>query len=82
MEYDSNLKKQWDNYSALTSAEEKGVEIGLEKGKLEGVELKNHEVVVNLLSADRFNDEEIAAFAGVYLSYVQKIRAELQQKKN
>ena len=84
MNYDSDLKKRWDNYSALETATregmEKGMERGMEKGREEGLILKNQEMVSSLITNTDFDDTRIATLVKVSESFVQKLRAELATK--
>ena len=88
MNYDSDLKKRWDNYSALETATREGMEKGMEKGREEGMErgmekgiiLKNQEMVSSLITNTDFDDTRIATLVKVSESFVQKLRAELATK--
>ena len=76
MHYDSDLKKRWDNYSALETATREGMERGMEKGII----LKNQEMVSSLITNTDFDDTRIATLVKVSESFVQKLRAELATK--
>ncbi|MBO9595723.1 MAG: PD-(D/E)XK nuclease family transposase [Niabella sp.] len=77
MLYQKAVLDKWTEYSVLKTAEEKGLEMGLEKG----AEQKSYEVVYNLLSATDFDIAKIAALAGVTEPFVKKIKASLKEKK-
>jgi predicted transposase/invertase (TIGR01784 family) len=69
MLYDLDLKKQWDDYSALETA------------KKEGGKEKSVEFVRNLILKFGFTDLQIVEAADVSLDFVQKVRASLKSKK-
>jgi predicted transposase/invertase (TIGR01784 family) len=71
MNYESSLKAQRDYYSSMSFAEQKGIEKGIEKGKIEEV--------LNLITKLGLSDKEVARVADVTISFVKQIR--LQQKK-
>lgn len=71
MEYDLNLKKEWDTYSALTTAEAKGKEVG----KLETQE----HLIKNLILEFNFSDEQAAKAAEVSVDFVKKVREFLKK---
>lgn len=73
MIYDLDLKKRWDDYSALETA--------TRKGKLEGEKRKSREFVTYLIKNTDFDDNEIANEVKVSESFVQKIREEIEAKK-
>ncbi|MGJ7029974.1 Rpn family recombination-promoting nuclease/putative transposase [Niabella hirudinis] len=60
---------------------EQGLEQGLAKGIEEGAERKSQEVVKKMLNAGRFTIREVADFAGVTVSFVNKIAQLLKEKK-
>ena len=64
--------------AGLEKGLEKGLEQGLEKGLEKGVEKQQYDTVVRMLKTARFSDEEIAGIAGVTLSFVRKVKKELQ----
>lgn len=68
--YDTNLKRKWDNQSALDFARHEGMEKGMEKGKAE--------VVKNLLTAGKFSITEIANFANVSEAFVLKVKKQIK----
>lgn len=81
--YRTSLQDKVDFEHSLAQAAEDAKKYGIKEGKKEGikegVELKNHEVVVNLILKFKFSDEQIVAAANVTLAYVQKVREELKQ---
>ena len=80
MNYDSDLKKRWDNYSALETATREGMEKGMERGMEKGIILKNQEIVSSLITNTDFDDTRIATLVKVSESFVRKLRAELATK--
>jgi len=74
--YDTNLKRKWDNQSALDYARHEGMEKGMEKGKMEG----KAEVVRNLITKLGLSNEQAADVAEVTVAFVRKIRASLKKK--
>lgn len=73
MSYEKDLLDRWTEYSVLKTAEERGIEKGIEKGK--------REVVENLLTTKEFKLSKIAAIAGVTESFVKKVQDSMKKKK-
>ena len=84
MLYDLDLKKQWDDYSALETATregiQKGIQEGILKGRIEEAEIKNYEFVSNLIVKFGFTDSEILEAAEVSLDFVKKVRSSIKKK--
>ena len=55
-----------------------GIILGKEKGIKEGEKKKSHEVVKNLLAANKFTIAEIANFVNVTEAFVKKIKKTLK----
>lgn len=66
MLYEKNLLDKWTAYSVLKTAEEKGMEKGMEK--------KSYEFVKNLLASGKFTIAEIANYASVNQDFVRKVK--------
>ncbi|MBO9619765.1 MAG: PD-(D/E)XK nuclease family transposase [Niabella sp.] len=77
MLYQKDVLDKWTEYSVLKTAEERGVEQGIEKG----AEQKSLEVVKKMLAAGKFTIPEIANFAGVTVPIVKRIAQSLKEKK-
>lgn len=60
----------------LQKAENKGLEKGIEEGLEKGRKAKDIIFVNNLLANTDFDDEKIAALAGVTLAFVQEIKTQ------
>jgi hypothetical protein len=64
---------------------EEGIEIGIQKGIQTGIKKgeaeKSHEVVENLITKLGLSNEQTADVANVSLSFVKKVRKELESKK-
>lgn len=73
MQYEKNLLDKWTEYSVLKTAEEKGIEKGMEKGKAD--------VVRNLITKLGLSDAQAAEIAEVPVALVKKVRASLKKKK-
>jgi len=71
--YRESLKRKRDYYSVQRTL--------LEKGNVQGQAGKAHEVAVNLLKANKLTVAEIADAIGHDLSFVQTIKAQLEQGK-
>lgn len=86
--YRSSLQDEHDYEMALAYAKqeaakegleqgiEQGLKEGLEQGLEEGIEQGKQNVAKNLIRNTDFNDEEIAALAGVEESFVRRARSE------
>lgn len=79
-----NLAKQFDSAMEHVSVffkEEKdpffqkGVKKGIEQGIEQGIDLKNHEIVQNLIMKLGLSDEQVAGVAGVTVGFVKEVRA-------
>lgn len=70
MRYEKSIMAQWDEYAILKTAEEKGIEQGIEK--------KSYEVVKNHLIANKFTIAEIANFVNVSEAFVRKVKNSLK----
>lgn len=64
----------------LEQRHEKLIKKAKRKGIKKGIKQKRREVVENLIKAARFRENEIAAFAGVPVSFVVKVRAKIESK--
>jgi len=53
---------------------------GFEKGVQQGVQRRNHAIVINLIQQYRFSDEQAAKAVGVPIELVQQVRKELEDK--
>ena len=60
--------------------EARGVARGEARGVARGERSKAREVVINLLQANRFTIEEIAAFCKTSTSFVEEVKLELEGK--
>lgn len=74
MLYEKSLMEKWDDYSVLKTAEEKGMEKGIKKGK--------EQFVKNLLSSTGFGVAKIAALADVTEDFVKKVKMSLDKGEN
>lgn len=72
MLYEKDLLNKWTEYAVLKSAEEKGMERGLEKAKTEYIR--------NLITKLNFTDAQIADVTEVSIDFVKKIRSALKKK--
>lgn len=75
--YDTSLKRKWDTAGVLEYARREGEKKGIEKG----TEQKGYAVVANLIQQLGLDDEAAAGVAEVSIEFVQKVRAELNEKK-
>jgi hypothetical protein len=60
---------------------EKGMEIGIEKGMEEGIEKGKREVIENLITKLGLSDKQVVDIAEMPVSFVEKIRDSLKNKK-
>jgi len=73
MLYEKDLLDKWTEYAVLKTAEEKGMERGMEKAK--------SEYIRNMIVKLKFTDKQIADVTEVSIDFVKKIRASLKEKK-
>ncbi len=66
--YDQDLKRKWDNAAVLAGAEERGMEKGLQQGKL----AEKLEIARNLKSLD-IDLESISKATGLSISEIEKL---------
>jgi predicted transposase/invertase (TIGR01784 family) len=59
---------------------EEGIEMGIVKGIEQGIDIKNHEVVKNLILELGLSDEQTSAVAGVSVEFVKEIRTAIDKK--
>jgi hypothetical protein len=67
-----------DDYNRYEKAKARG----MARGEARGERSKAREVVINLLQANRFTIEEIAAFSNTSTSFVEEVKHELEGKKS
>jgi predicted transposase YdaD len=72
MRYTREQMELTDRYAILESAKAKGEEKGIEIGE--------EKIIRNLLASGKFNIGEVALYAGVSESLVQKVKNSLEQK--
>ena len=83
--YEDSLKTYRDLKNSLDTAKREGheegrvegIQEGIEKGRVETEEKKNYEFVKNLLIANKFTLSEIAIFASVTETFVEKVKKTL-----
>ena len=71
-QYEESKKVFWDNFSVLKTAEQKGIQKGLQQGKLEGVHQEKIDTVRRLQSMG-LTIEQIAQGADIAVDDVRKI---------
>ena len=69
---EESKKVFWDNFSVLKTAEQKGIQKGLQQGKLEGVHQDKIDTI-HRMNAKGFSVEDIAEIAGLSVDDVRTI---------
>ena len=71
--YDISLKRKWDAQGALTYAEQKGREEGLEKGREEGLEKGKREAALKMLEKG-MTVELISDILGLSIEEIEELK--------
>jgi len=58
---------------------QEGLEQGLEQGRKEGAQIATRKFVKNLLENYEIDEKEVASLAGVTVTFVKKVKAEMEE---